>query len=214
MSRLQAFVPGIVMGLGAAFLLGVDRQRAMPLREPLSTIPAQMDELRGRDRNISPEERQVAGVNDYLLRDYRPADGQLAFSLYVGYYEQQTQGRTIHSPRNCLPGAGWEPIAVSQHPVPLDGRTVTVQRYVLAKGANRAIVYYWYQGRGRVASNEYAVKFQLLRDAALRGRTEEALVRVVIPVTEEGHEPAADSVALRAVRMVVPAVDRALPAFP
>jgi hypothetical protein len=40
-------------------------------------------------------------------------------------------------------------------------------------------VYYWYQGRGRIVASEYQVKWNLLRDAALLGHTEEALVRVV-----------------------------------
>ena len=45
-------------------------------------------------------------------------------------------------------------------------------------------MYYWYQGRGRVVASEYAVKWNLLRDAALLGHTEEALVRVQVPVSE------------------------------
>ena len=57
-----------------------------------------------------------------------------------------------------------------------------MNRYVLKNGAATAVVYYWYQGRGRVVANEYAVKWNLLRDAAVAGHTEEALVRVVVPV--------------------------------
>ena len=212
----SAAVPGVVMGLGAVLLLGVDRQQAIPLREPLEIIPTQAEQgtLVGRDRAINGEEREVAGVDDYLLRDYRRPDGSLAYSLYVGYYRHQTQGRTIHSPRNCLPGAGWERISVSPFPIEIPKGRTTVRRYVLAKGSNRALVFYWYQGRGRVASDEYLVKLDLLRDAALRGRTEEALVRIVVPIADEGRALEADSVGLRAARTVIPLLDRALPIFP
>jgi EpsI family protein len=57
-----------------------------------------------------------------------------------------------------------------------------VNRYLLKNGAAQAVVYYWYQGRGRVVASEYTVKWDLLRDAAIEGHTEEALVRLIVPV--------------------------------
>jgi hypothetical protein len=70
-------------------------------------------------------------------------------------------------------------------------------------------VLYWYQGRGRVAANEYLVKWDLLRDQALYGRSDEALVRIIVPVT--GSEDAAYNRAVNIAAGLVPAVDRALP---
>ena len=79
-------------------------------------------------------------------------------------------------------------------------------------------MYYWYQGRGRVAANEYAVKWQLLRDAARYGRTEEALVRVVVPLaprTSGGAEMiAADSIATRISLRLIGDVAAILPQWP
>ncbi len=210
MQRLTRAAPALLMGAGAILLLGINRQQAVPLRAPLTTIPTMILGHSGRDRTISPEEQQVAGASQYVLRDY----GEGAFSVYVGYYEQQTQGRTIHSPRNCLPGAGWEPIAVSDQDLTIGGHTARVRRYLLGKGSHRALVYYWYQGRGRIAANEYRVKWELLRDAALRGRTEEALVRIVLPVKGDAAAPAVDSLAARIAATVIPSVERALPEFP
>ncbi|MGH7559491.1 MAG: exosortase C-terminal domain/associated protein EpsI [Gemmatimonadales bacterium] len=212
MRRLLPFLPAVVLALGAGLLLGVDRQRAMPLREPLSEMPATILGFEGKDRPISPDEQRVAGMDSYVLREY-VRDSSAAFSVYVGYYEQQTQGRTIHSPRNCLPGAGWEPLAVSEHEIRLPGGSHRVQRYLLAREHERALVYYWYQGRGRVSSNEYRVKWELLRDAALYGRTEEALVRIVVPLRGD-PESRADTLATEVAGSVLPAVERALPTFP
>lgn len=206
-------VPTLLMGLGAILLLGVNRQQAVPLRAPLTSIPVEIQGYRGRDRAISPEEQQVAGMSQYLLRVFGPSPERVAFSLYVGYYERQTQGRTIHSPKNCLPGAGWEPIGTSDRIIPVGNGRVTVQRYLLAKGDQRALVYYWYQGRGRISSNEYKVKLELLRDAALSGRTEEALVRIVLPLGGGESEPAADSLATQVATAVIPSINRALPSF-
>jgi EpsI family protein len=211
MKRLAPYVPAILLGLGILLLLGVDRQRAMPLRAPLTGIPIRIMDYQGRDLPVTAEEQRVAGMNSFVFREYR-ADSASAFSVYVGYYEQQTQGRTIHSPRNCLPGAGWEPLAVSDREIGLGTDRVKVRRYVLAKDSKRALVYYWYQGRGRISSNEYKVKWELLRDAALRGRSEEALVRIVLPL--EGSEASADSIAAATARVLIPAIDRSLPEYP
>ena len=77
---------------------------------------------------------------------------------------------------------------------------------------SEAVVYYWYQGRGRVVANEYAVKLNLLRDAAFRGHTEEALVRIVLPVPGTDRSQAqADELGMRIATRLINEVDRALP---
>lgn len=211
MRRLTPYLPAALLALGALLLMGVDRQQVMPLRAPLTGIPMRILGHEGVDIPVTPEEQRVAGMNSFVLREYR-TDSIPAFSVYVGYYEQQTQGRTIHSPRNCLPGAGWEPLDVDPMLLTVGGIQVWVQRYLLAKETQRALVYYWYQGRGRISSNEYKVKWELLRDAALRGRSEEALVRIVIPL--HGSEAAADSLATATARILIPSIEQSLPEFP
>jgi EpsI family protein len=104
----------------------------------------------------------------------------------------------------------------------VDGAPRDVNYFVLKNGKATDVVYYWYQGRGRVVASEYRVKWNLLRDAALLGHTEEALVRIVIPVRVPNAATAAspdaksafaatdslgDSVAARLIREVT----RALP---
>ena len=86
---------------------------------------------------------------------------------------------------------------------------VVVNRYLLQNGDAQALVLYWYQGRGRVQASEYLVKWDLLRDAALRQRSDEALVRIVVPLwgSEEDSFNLARSVAER----LVPALGKALP---
>src|SRR5690606_4577549 len=196
------------LGAGCVLLLSVQRQQAMDLREPLTTLPAQFGEFKGYDQVISDEEQRVAGMSDYILRVFT-RDSLVAFSVYVGYYEQQTQGRTIHSPRNCLPGAGWEALSAGREPVAIGADTVLINRYELANGDAHALVYYWYQGRGRVESSEYKGKWDLLRDAALTGRSEEALVRIVVPINGSIEDP--DALARQIAQEMVPAVERRLP---
>jgi EpsI family protein len=224
MTGWRQYVPAGVLAVGCALLLSVRSQDDVRLAAPLASIPR---ELAGypaaNDVTIDDDQRRVAGMSDYVMRVFQH-DSTDAFSVYVGYYASQRQGKTIHSPRNCLPGAGWEVMQNGTKHIPTaDGGAYEVNRYVLANGSARALVYYWYQGRGRVAWNEYAVKWNLLRDAALTGRSEEALVRIVVPLTPMKAEASgaadpslqhADSVAFAAATRLIPEVRRVLPPPP
>ena len=130
-------------------------------------------------------------------------------SVYVGYYNQQRRGKTIHSPKNCLPGSGWEALASTTMEIESSVGPVTVNRYLLQRDNDQAVVLYWYQGRGRIQANEYAVKLDLLRDAALQRRSDEALVRLVIPIRRD--EAAAHELGLKLAATVAPMVENALP---
>jgi hypothetical protein len=57
------------------------------------------------------------------------------------------------------------------------------------------------------------VKYELVRDAILRGRTEEALVRIVVALKDGGDTAAADRVARDVVPTLVHDVYRALPTY-
>jgi EpsI family protein len=133
---------------------------------------------------------RVLGVDDYVMRSYSTAD-QLV-GLYVGYYRSQRQGDTIHSPMNCLPGAGWVPVEAGRLLIPTAGGEVEVNQYLIQKGEERQVALYWYEGRGRTVASEYWSKAFLVWDAASRNRTDGALVRVLSPVARgEGTADAA-----------------------
>ncbi len=210
MREWQRYVPAAILGVGCLLLgAGNTQQVGMPLTAPLTTLPAEIDGYRSVDRQLSDAEQRVAGMSAYVFRSFS-RDSVLAFSVYVGYYDRQVQGKTIHSPKNCLPGAGWEVVAAKEERVDGARGPVPVNRYMLVNKGQKAVVYYWYQGRGRVESNEYRVKLQLLRDSALRGRSEEALVRVVVPVF--GNEDEAIALARWVSAQLVPELFRVLPA--
>jgi len=180
---LKAYIPAFVLLSGCAFVWHTRSQSPVQLAAPLNTTLPAVPGYKFVDQVVTAEERRVAGMTDYSARAY-VRDSTMLFSTLVSYYDQQGQGKTIHSPRNCLPGAGWEILRGDRRMVEADGASHEVNHYILKNGAATAIVYYWYQGRGRVVANEYTVKWNLLRDAAILGHTEEALVRVVVAVPE------------------------------
>ena len=210
----RPWLPAVILGAGVALTLGLRPDRPLPLRSPLGWVVS--DTIAGyakTDLAVSAAELAVAGPNAYLFRAYRiPGDtvSAHAFTVYVGYYERQTQGKTIHSPKNCLPGAGWEPLSSRAETIGTAAGPVPVNRYLLQYHQEKALVLYWYQGRGRVAANEYVVKWQLLRDSALKHRSDEALVRVMVPVRGE-DEAGAYQLASAVAQRLVPELYRALP---
>ncbi|MEP6763187.1 MAG: exosortase C-terminal domain/associated protein EpsI [Gemmatimonadaceae bacterium] len=212
-----AFLPAGVLLVGVMFISGIREQYVMKSTQPMSAIPTTFDGQKGRDIAIDTAEQRVAGMSDFSLRQFNP-DTAHSFSIYVGYYDRQIQGKTIHSPKNCLPGAGWQILSNDRVAIP----SVTgaqANRVLLTLNNSRALVYYWYQGRGRIEANEYRVKWDLLRDAALRGRTEEALVRIVVNLPPHRGNDAdaalaeADSLVKRISAPLVESVYKVLPPF-
>jgi EpsI family protein len=164
------------------------------------------------DVPIAGEALAILGADDYLSRTFVGAAAAPPVNLYVGYYGSQRQGDAIHSPQNCLPGAGWQPVEGGRVALDLGGRTVTVNRYVIQKGLDRQVALYWYQGRGRVVANEYANKLWLMIDAARLHRSNGALVRVMAPAGRAaGGLDAADAAASAFVRGLFPTLPAYLP---
>jgi len=223
MRKLRAYVPALILLVGCGLIWQTHLQRAVPLAAPLTTVLPSIPGYTVVDQHVTDEERRVAGMTDYVARAYT-RDTIVAFTTLVSYYDRQSQGKTIHSPRNCLPGAGWEVLRSGTSAVESDGVSHVVNHYTLKNGPATAIVYYWYQGRGRVVASEYQVKWNLLRDAAVMGHTEEALVRVVSyvnpPAGAKDSASAdrafveADSTGAKIAAALMSDVTRVLPATP
>jgi EpsI family protein len=175
----------------------------------------QIGEWRGvQEPPIEPRILAILGVNDYLSRAYF-GPNRAGVGLYIGYYESQRQGDTIHSPLNCLPGAGWTPVSKTTLRIPFDGgagQGIAINRYVVQKGLDKELILYWYQSHGRVIASEYVSKFFLIRDAVSLNRTDGSLVRVIAPVSpNERGEAAAESTAVSFVKELFPLLGTYLP---
>jgi EpsI family protein len=169
-----------------AFVLmqAVSRGELIPPRQPLSELPCSFTDWTGEERPLPERIVQAVSVSDYINRVYVDPAGD-PVQLYVGYYPNQKTGETIHSPKNCLPGAGWDPIRSGYATIAIPGGSqIVVNEYVIQKNLNKQMVFYWYQGRGRVIAGEYAAKFWMVADAISRNRTDGALVRIVTPVND------------------------------
>jgi EpsI family protein len=178
-------------------------------REPLAGLPLAVAAWTGHDAApLADDIVSQLGVDDYVNRRY-VREGGGPIGLYVGYYASQRQGDTIHSPQNCLPGAGWHPVAADKATIQADGQPFAVNRYVIQKGLDRQVVFYWYQGRGSRIANEYVNKMMLMFDAARLNRTNGGLVRLIAPVATSPEAASAELTTFSAA--LVPLLSRHLP---
>jgi len=197
----------------SAIIARASRPEIVPVREPLSGIPMQLGEWQGGKAEVIGEKVMAKlGVDDYVSRYYFTPELYPA-SLYVGYYQSQREGDTIHSPLNCLPGAGWNPVKNGHIQVNTDGKTIEINRIVILKGTEKQVVLYWYQSHGRVVASEYWGKIYTVLDALRTSRTDAALVRVIVPVfnMSEEAEFAAEKKAVNFVEALYPVLGRFLP---
>jgi exosortase D (VPLPA-CTERM-specific) len=185
------------------------RHEAAFLRRPLENVPLAVAGWQGQDAPLPPEMVAAAGVDDYLNREYRQ-EGQKYLGLYVGFYRSQATGESIHSPKNCLPGSGWQPVRATEVLLRApDGASRPVNLYIIRQGPDQQAVLYWYQSHGRMIASEYRAKLHMIADAIRLRRTDGALVRIVIPVTRSEGEAQADAV--RFAEQILPSLEGTLP---
>lgn len=199
---LRTLLVSLVLLAASTVAARSTKTEPVPVRRPLDEFPLQIASWQGvQTPGFSERVLNALGVDDYLTRVYaRP--GEAPVELYIGYYESQRQGDTIHSPMNCLPGAGWIPISATRATMPVEEtipeadaagvrrlRRIEVNRFLIQKGLDRQVVLYWYQSHGRAIASEYRGRLYMVLDAIRLNRTDAALIRVISPVADsEAHE--------------------------
>jgi len=179
----------IVLLFGGAIInVWENAGEARVARKSLKEFPARIGswQQQGEDVRFDDETEKVLRADDYVSRNFQ-SNGRLA-SLYVGYYATQRNGATYHSPLNCLPGSGWVMSDGGKMTItPTGAPSFEANRYVIQNGNQRALIIYWYQGRGNAVASEYLAKIYTVLDSVRRRRSDGALVRVMTPF---GNSPA------------------------
>ena len=177
-------------------------------KEDFSNFPLVVaDKWMGKELGLEKKVLDVLQLSDYMMRVYWPIAPERTDELYktnvsrrprptsqrsvkggplwlyVGYYESQRTGSTYHSPKNCLPGAGWQFVESEYVKVALGkGQAQEINRVLIQKGLDQQVILYWYQDRGRVIASEYWAKGYMILDSITKNRTDGSLVRISIPV--------------------------------
>jgi EpsI family protein len=196
-----------------------DVDRVLPSR-PLSELPQTMGTLTAVDVPIDEETLAILGKGDFLNRLYLPprqtsnaAPGSSAeIGLYIAYFSTQRTGQAIHSPQNCLPGAGWtfqsSGITTFKDST---GKDYSVGDYLITNGTVTEEALYWYQLHGQSIASDYKAKIYTLADSIRYGRTDEALIRIMTPVTQGEDRAQARNRAVSFAQRIAPLLPAYVP---
>ena len=208
--RLVGAAGLLALAMAGAWMVG-GREEEQPARLTLKTFPLHLGDWVATESSLDIATEQALGFEDYVLADYRRADGD-PVNFYVAYYASQRKGVSPHSPQVCIPGGGWVISQLDRTTFALaDGQPMEAVRVVIDRGSQRQIVYYWFEQRGRRIANEYWMKWYLFTDAITRNRTDGALVRVVSPVRQGEAQDAADQRIQDFIRLAEPHLDAFVP---
>lgn len=207
-SFVRFSVVALLLIMAGIFVKGRPLVRSLPPHEPLESLPKTLDVWVGRNVPISRDELAVLGSGDFLQRVYRNVTPEPEVSIFVAYIPTQQVGDTLHSPQNCLPGAGWSPLESGSIDLTFRGRSAfRANRYLIGKNEERQLVLYWYSSHGRTFASEYWAKFFLVADSIRLNRSDGSLVRIMTPISANELEQHADERLLRFSQVFVPVLD-------
>lgn len=184
----------------------------VPERKQFATLPLTIEGWMAiQDVQLPRNLEDVLNADDYLDRTYRREDGSKA-DLFMSYYRVQRAGENMHSPKNCLPGSGWQ--VLSSDVVYLNGsnkKGLGINRYIVEKDGELSTVFYWYAVHGRMVANEYWEKAYLVEDGIRTGRHDGALVRITVPINNSSEVEHATTVALSFTRELLLTLPKVIP---
>jgi EpsI family protein len=197
----------LTVALSLAWCLLPAREVVAPPRDAFATFPLDLADAgvagaggsggdwQGTPAALKPSIERILGADDYFSALYVRSGEAAPVDLFLSWYARQTAGNAVHSPEVCLPGAGWEIASLAVVPIEIAagegaGIRFAVNRAVIRKGTARQLVWYWFEGRGRRLTGDFAAKGWTLLDSLAEGRSDGGLVRVITPIGDGGEEAA------------------------
>jgi EpsI family protein len=211
---LRFWTVAVIILATAIGLLAHSRTEIIPRHDPLSSVPSQIEGWAGTDGTISPEELDILGHPEYVVRDYQDSSQQQPWiNFYIAFFPSQKAGDTIHSPEHCLPGAGWVPTSRERVRITRpDGSSFPANRYVGSQsGEGQELVLYWFQAHGRVVASAWQAKYYLVSDSIRMNRSDGALVRLMTPMLDGESPDAAQARMMKLGSQFLPLLDNYIP---
>ncbi|MEM1315812.1 MAG: exosortase C-terminal domain/associated protein EpsI, partial [Pseudomonadota bacterium] len=195
-SSALAAATAIALVFSAAWIASPGTASVQVDRVGFERFPRALDDWRGRFRVLEPGVARVLGADDYLAAWYVNPQTGAGVDLFVAYYDKQTEGSGIHSPEVCLPAGGWEMYDIQPHQVTPAAETgyapFEVNRAIIQKGTSQQLVYYWFEQAGHRFTNDFVAKGGSIWNSLTRGRTDGALIRLMIPLPANGEVAGAE----------------------
>ena len=191
MTYKRIIIIALIMVMTTIVLNFSNHSEIIKPNKPFETFPMGIGEWTGNTSKFDQKVYDILGVEDSILASYQDNNGD-SVQLYVGFYQSQKEGDLIHSPKNCMPGSGWNILKTSIETVDVGQngteKNIDVIKLILVKGSQKQVVLYWFQSRGRIISSEYMQKIWLVIDSITKHRTDGSFVRLISPVVKsEDH---------------------------
>jgi EpsI family protein len=212
-SRWRFVVATLLLAGTVLLLRSRNSAEIIPAREPLQTFPHAIQSWSSpQDIPLSKDVLDVLGPGDFLMRNYHDSASGADVDLFIAYFPSQKTGDTIHSPKNCLPGAGWSPVRSDRIALNISGHEpFPVNRYLIARGEDRRLVLYWYWAHNRAVASEYSAKFYLIADSIRMHRSDGSLIRVTTRLAPDETIDSAHNRLVSFASNVVPVVNSYVP---
>ncbi|MCX6628246.1 MAG: EpsI family protein [Candidatus Solibacter sp.] len=206
-------VTAVLILQGIVFYSVALRAEDTPAISPLATFPTDISGWQMyKEVKIEQETLDVLKADDTLNRVYLSPGRDANVYLFVAFFKTQRYGQSPHSPKNCLPGNGYEPVESGPIAIIVPDRAepVRVNRYLTARGDEKSVTLYWYQSHDRVIAGEFTARLWLIADSIRHNRSDTSLVKVVVPV-RDGNAAAATQTAIDFVKAAFSPLARQLP---
>jgi EpsI family protein len=209
--RKLLLVPAFLLlqPLAVHWIAGRERLPAPP---DLSSIPARIGAWQfTSDEPIAADVAAELGADRVLNRVYRDTRSNMFGGVLVAWFRSQRGGaHQPHSPKVCLPAAGWSPVSTGETDLQTAAGAIRVNRYVVTNGPLTATAMYWYETpRGAIAS-EWQAKFRVIADGIRDHRTDTALVRIFV-ASQRAENAATVREATDLAALMEPVLRRVLP---
>jgi exosortase D (VPLPA-CTERM-specific) len=190
---------GLSLGLAALWAFVPARPPVLVDRAPFALFPTALGGWQaGPPRSLDPDIARMLAADDYHSVTLTKGGEAQSVDLFIAWYKDQMMGGA-HSPEVCLPGAGWEIAALDQITATgPDGLPFSLNRALIQNGADRMLVYYWFEQQGRRTASGFAARLQLTLGKITNGRGDSALVRLITPIPRSGGDAGAGAAALAA----------------
>lgn len=180
----KIIIASSIMILAFLTLNFANRSEVIAPEKSFSDFPLKIGQWNGKKDFFDQKVYDILGVDDSVLAHYKNSENRYV-QLYIGFYRSQKEGDLIHSPKNCMPGSGWNIVNSGLEEIILkNSKKIKVIRLNLKKDSEEQIVLYWFQSRGRIISSEYWQKIWLVYDSVTKRRTDGSFVRLISPVNE------------------------------
>ena len=172
----------VIIILVSSFAFAIpEKAEIEPVRKEFVEFPVELGAWKGRAEILEQVYIDALKFSDYVMYYYEREGDKGSVNFYSAYYASQKKGASAHSPRSCIPGGGWQIASLKSHFIPnvsVGDQQLKVNRLVIQKGEYKQLVYYWFQQRGRIITNEYLMKWYLFWDSITKNRTDGALMRL------------------------------------